>query len=256
MILIKEIQELINSINHNTSMGKCYMSGNSIQGIKEAIIRSEIDKLVFENDLFYCSQEENQYFFQELRGQVYNELRYRYHFSIKNKKTIFKKLVSECIIKELTFYNQDRKQTFFDMKKLLKNMLEHGFEIKERKYIKLKHFFNEYEASNHRSQNFRTVQSFKKWLKHYIPCDISKISVKKVKDKYIVSSSYLISIPYKPISIKGLDIELKRIDTELHRWNKIYEITNYKNKKLHERVYRELSRLNKLLEKKYSQQIG
>ena len=37
--LNKQIQNLINSIKHNTSMGECYMRGNSIEGIKEAIVR-------------------------------------------------------------------------------------------------------------------------------------------------------------------------------------------------------------------------
>lgn len=85
-MLIKEIQELINSINHETSMGECYFSsGATIDGIKEAIVLSTIDKLVIENDLFYCNEEEVSRFFEKIRGQINNELLYGYSFG----KTIY-----------------------------------------------------------------------------------------------------------------------------------------------------------------------
>lgn len=233
MDIIKQLQEMINSIDHNTSMGECYMGlDNLIERVKESIVRTNIDKLTIENDLFYCHEEESIYFFQQLKGQVYNELLYRYIFSIKNKKTLFKKLVDQCLIKELTFFIQDRKQTFFDMGKLLKLMIDNGFEIEEREYIKFNNIITEYDPIKYRNFSFKTVQNFKKWLSHYIPCSIDDILVKKQKDKYIVESRYLISIPYTPVSIKRLDIELNRIDTRFHKWEKIYEISNYKEKNL------------------------
>lgn len=250
-MLIKEIQELINSINHNTSKEKCYStSGATIEGIKEAITLNIIDKLIIENDLFYCNEEEVSRFFEKLRGQVFNELLYRYNFSIKNKKILFKKLVKECIIKELNYYQQDRKQIFFNLGKLIELMTLNDFKIKEKDFIKLKNSIYEYESrKDYRSHDFKTVQGFKKWLVNYLPCNINNISVKKQDNKYIVECNYYISIPYVPLRIKKLDIELKRIDTELHNGDRIYKITNYKEKKLN-RVNNEISRLNKLLEKK------
>lgn len=254
---IEEIQELINSINHHTSKGKCYStSGATIDGIKEAIILNTIDKLVIENDLFYCNEEEVSRFFEKIRGQINNELLYKYNFSIKNKKTLFKKLVRECMIKELKLYQQDRKQIFFNLGKLVELMALHDFKIKEKEFIKFKNIISEYESNkNHRSYNFRTVQSFKKWLVNYLPCSIDNISIKKQDNKYIVECNYYISIPYIPLKIKKLDIELKRIDTELHNGDKIYRITNYKEKKLN-RVNSEISRLNKLLEKRFDSFIS
>lgn len=251
---IEEIQELINSINHNISREKCHFSsGATIEGIKEAIILSTIDKLVIENDLFYCNEEEVSYFFEKIRGQVFNELLYGYSFSVKNKKTLFKKLVRECMIKELNFYQQNRKQIFFNIGKLVELMTLHDFKIKEKEFIKFKNVISEYESKrNHRSYNFRTVQSFKKWLINYLPCNIDNVSIKKQDNKYIVECNYYISIPYIPLKIKNLDIELKRIDTELHNGDKIYRITNYKEKKLN-RVNSELLRLNKSLEKRTTQ---
>jgi hypothetical protein len=247
MDIIKQIQEMINSINHNTSMGEFYIGSDNLkERVKESITRANIDKLIIENDLFYCHEEESIYFFQQLKGQVYNELLYRYILSIKNKKTLFKKLVDQCLIKELTFFIQDRKQTFFDMGKLLNLMIDNGFKIEEREYIKFNNIITEYDSIKYRNFSFRTVQSFKKWLTHYIPCNIDDILVKKQKDKYIVESRYLISIPYRPFSIKRLNIELNRIDTKFHMWDKIYEISDYKEKKLAS-INSELKRLNKIL---------
>lgn len=246
MNIVRELQQLINSIEHNTSMGECYMRASTIEGLKEAIIRYDIDKLAFENDMFYCFEKERDFFFQELKGQVYNELMYRYNFSIKNKKRIFKKLVKECVIDKIDFFIQDRKQTFFDIDKLVKLMKENDFTIEEKPYIKIKNSIYDYESNSYRSRTFKTVQSFKKWFENYIPCDINKITVKKKDNKYIVSSDSLISIPYVPTSIKSINIELNGIDAQFHRWDRMYEVTNYKEKKM-KSVEGELSRLNKLL---------
>jgi len=45
-------------------MGKCYIGlDNLIERVKESIVRTNIDKLTIENDLFYCQEDEARYFF-------------------------------------------------------------------------------------------------------------------------------------------------------------------------------------------------
>jgi hypothetical protein len=248
-----KIQELINSINHNVILDAAHSySMATKEGLSPAIVRYEIDRIAEENNLIYCNESEMKPFFENLHGDIFHQLQYRYVFSFRNKRTIFKKLVKQSFIKEIDFFIQDRKQIFIDLDRLVSLMRANDIDVRDFKYIKYreKSYFAEFEYTSRRHTSHSTVQRFKKWLKNYIPCSIKDIVVKKEKDKYIVSSYCGISIPFKPTSIKRLDVELVNIDTKYHKWDRIYDIARYKEKKL-TRIEYELERLNTIMKEKF-----
>lgn len=250
---MQTIQELINNINHNASLDMTHSySAATKEGIYQAIVRYKIDRLAEENNLIYCNESEIKPFFDNLRGDIFHQLQSRYVFSFKNKRALFKKLVKQSFMKEINFFIQDRKQIFIDLDKLISLMRANDINVRDFKYIKYreKSYFAEFEYTSARHTSHSTVQRFKKWLKNYIPCSIKDILVKKEKDKYIVISNYRISIPFKPVSIKRLDVELVNIDAEYHQYDRIYDVTNYKEKQLTKIKY-ELERLNKIIKEKF-----
>jgi len=207
-------------------------------------VRYEVDAIVVDNDLFYFDKKELSKAFKEYTSSIVSHLVYVYGVKIKNNRTKISSSVRKAIIEEIVYYSQDRRQVFVDMNILLDDLKENGILINERKFIKIKNHITDFSQDRYRNRNFRSVQSFKKWLTHYLPCSIDNISVKKVKDRYEVSSLYLISIPYSVYRIKKLEVEMIKIDSEYHTYSRIYEIVNHKEKRMRYIDF-ELKRLSK-----------
>ena len=169
-------------------------------------------------------------FCQNYQGLFLNEFISRFNFTVGNKKTLFKKLVKKSILQELIYFCDGEKQIFFNITMLIELMHTNGFKLEEKKFIKLNNVIFE-KGTESRLINFRTVQSFKKWINKYIPENIV-ISVRKKDLNYIVESNIYVSIPFVPKTIKKLDILFKNIDTKFHNGFKIYEVISYKEKKL------------------------
>ena len=234
-----QIQKLINSIDHNKP--KSYTYNSTVQ---EAIVRYEVDAIAIDNNLFCFDKKELSKAFKEYTSSIVSHLVYVYGVKIKNNKTKISSSVRKAIIEEIVYYSQDRRQVFIDMDILLDELKEHRIFINERKFIKIKNHITDFNQGSYRNRSFRSVQSFKKWLTHYLPCSIDNISVKKVKDRYEVSSLYLISIPYSVYRIKKLEVEMIKIDSEYHTYSRIYEIVNHKEKRMRYIDF-ELKRLSK-----------
>lgn len=229
MNILNDIKKRISELDYDKPKNSSYIEYSNTKILE----LEKIKKTLLNEDIFFCSETEYYNNLKNYTGLITNHLLYQYNFSLKNKKSIFKSILKECLIKDkINFYINHKNQVFINIKKLIELMKKNGFKLIEKKYIKINSNISLYDDKKPLKFEFKTVQQFKKWLKGIIPTNINNIEVKKNGNKYIVSSNIKLSIPYQIESIKKLNVELINIDDHLHLHCKNYDLINYKEKEL------------------------
>lgn len=200
--------------------------------MESQLLLNSINTILVQNNIYVFSKKDLNLYTKESSSKILSHINWIYGISSHGKKKILLKLIKESIIDGIKFYSNEQLQVFVDMEKFVELLLEHKFKIVEKKFIRIKNYITAYDSESQRLSSFKTIPMFKKWIEPYMPCDIKELSIKKNDEVYLVSCQTPISIPYEITSIKGLRVELSKIDTRHHRFMKTFEIINYKEKKL------------------------